>query len=1805
MAGSGNSPDIKLLFGVSGNGEISSGSGKLIKDQLDNIVSKINQNPLQINMQISQQSLNAMKSQIEAIRSAAANASGSGAGSGSGSGDETDRIRALTQVSNLYTQILRLQTQIHAAGADNYGGVGHLGKTLEDVKALREQLMRSDSVPDDFSRQFDILKLAISDARHSFAEFSKSRKESLGSTYDLKAFNSAMQQLGRETKTVAGYIEQFRDAGTTGNAVQKNAYSSLYQYSTQLERLKKDLESGKLSEAEFRKELGRIRSEADKAAQALRPLQQQIEETAATVGGAEVPSYMSQVGTSLSNQFSRITSTLSARLLGYNGMMMGIRAVKDMMKDAIDLEEQFAEYRIVTQRTEQEASIFADNIAKTAQDVSTSIEDLVSATITYSRLGYDANDAGVLARLTGMLERVGDIDTQPAEDAVTSILKAFSDEIDVSNAESVMDRLVAVGNGFPISVEQIAAGMTNASSALAAAGNRFDESVALLTAANTTIQNASKSSTGLRTIAARLRNTKAALDELGEVQTEAKYEELVQMLTKYQVSLTDLNGEYRSTYDIMKDIAGMWGQLTSMEQAAMATEIAGVRQQAVFYSLIEQFGEAENAMKVMENSTGSLSDAYAIYEETTSAHLATLGAAWEDLSRNIVDNGALNGIIDFATGVVNLANNLAKVNALLPTLLGMITAFKALQIGAAVIKIQTRLGMMVPSLIATTAATEAQKQSVQKLNIAEQARLATMIQTSMASKGANKETINLTLSNLGLAAAEETTTTATGALSAAFKSLLLSNPIGMIAAVVAGLVSLGVALYNASDSYEDIAEKNKEINNDISEINTNISQAVSNFKQIKQSADEAIPRFVELAEGVNKFGKNISLTDEEYEEYISLSNKMAELFPEIDAGMDSNGNHILSLDQSASNLTETLYGLLEAQRAVATQEIASNKDRLFADREDIVSGYEEEIRLAELHIAQREKWLQSARGRLSDAEFRFSTAKYMLNISEPGKERAEAVREYEQAQREYEAARADVEKWDSELKQAEAYRDSLWGDRRRALVQVNQDLARSYTAWLQTQDDFANATETAQNTAISMLSNVSWSDFDSSGEAEDWIRRNIIEPVLNMEPEVQSAIEDVANAFSGFKSGAASVKAVQSAIDEANKAASKYGTDLGGVYDSIGVDATKLLYMTNVISVNLKDDKKDVDEFINSLSYDELERVFSLITEDGVTSIEDLKEALYSVAKASTEAFEETDFKTFFEDLEKSVKNIEKVVEAMNKLKEGTALSKSELVKLAMQFPEMLDKANAFTDGSIAGQQKLLQFVLDCYEKDYDAKIEVEIAKYRVELDGIQKRLQAQFEALKITRAQYEEYMSGVVSFWDEQNPTGDLTTYIEKYHYLTVIQNSERRMQELQNKIDNLSALKGLTLEDVYAPSASKSSSSSSSSKSSSDTWIKKQYEEHKHYVEMDRETNAQFLKWLSDAYKRAYNEGIITQSEYYKYEEEVYKGVQKLAEQAKSAMEDLIQYRIKMLKEQNTKEKDDLKDRLDAIKDFYSKQKELLQEQYDEEKYLEDQAEKRNNVSSIMAQLAQISRDNSAYGEKRRLELEEELAAAQKELNDFEREHSLDTVLSDLDRMEEQQTAAIQAQVDAIEEVVNDPTALYNIALNDIKNNTAELKQAFLDYNRTHGDGTDTAVEKMWNDAVEALSEYRAYYGTNYGGFYLGGYASGTTNATRGIHSVNEYGSEMLFKAADGRSYRLFSGGEMVLPADASRFLYDFAMARGGFGGASAIRGSGNGAGVVVNTGNIIINGSADECTVSQIRRAQRENVDMILRELNKFSK
>lgn len=126
--------------------------------------------------------------------------------------------------------------------------------------------------------------------------------------------------------------------------------------------------------------------------------------------------------------------------------------------------------------------------------------------------------------------------------------------------------------------------------------------------------------------------------------------------------------------------------------------------------------------------------------------------------------------------------------------------------------------------------------------------------------------------------------------------------------------------------------------------------------------------------------------------------------------------------------------------------------------------------------------------------------------------------------------------------------------------------------------------------------------------------------------------------------------------------------------------------------------------------------------------------------------------------------------------------------------------------------------------------------------------------------------------------------------------------------------------------------------------------------------------------------------------------------------------------------------------------------------------------------------------------------------------------------------------------------------------------------------------------------------------------GYATGTRNATAGLHSIDELGTETIFESADGTRYKMFSGGEKVLNAKASDFLYNFANSGGrifekilqGFSGTGFFdKISPSVVNNEIRMGDIIVQGNADKQTISEIRREQRSAIDMVLKKFNQLNR
>ena len=244
-------------------------------------------------------------------------------------------------------------------------------------------------------------------------------------------------------------------------------------------------------------------------------------------------------------------------------LRQGIQYVRE-----IDLA--LTELKKVTDETEETYDKFLKTAAKTAEKVGSTIKDVVSSTADWARLGYSMEQAAKFAETTQILMNVSEFtDVSQATDTLISAVQAFGYTADTSM--EVVDMLNTIGNNYAISTADLAQSLTKSSASLVAAGGDLAEAAALTATANKIIQDADSVGTALKTTSLRLRGTEVSvleqegLDSEGAVSSKSKLQSKVKALSG--VDILTATGEYKSTYEILRDIADVWESMNDMDQA--------------------------------------------------------------------------------------------------------------------------------------------------------------------------------------------------------------------------------------------------------------------------------------------------------------------------------------------------------------------------------------------------------------------------------------------------------------------------------------------------------------------------------------------------------------------------------------------------------------------------------------------------------------------------------------------------------------------------------------------------------------------------------------------------------------------------------------------------------------------------------------------------------------------------------------------------------------------------------------------------------------------------------------------------------------------------------------------------------------------------------------------------------------------------------------------------------------------------------------------------------------------------------------
>jgi TP901 family phage tail tape measure protein len=484
----------------------------------------------------------------------------------------------------------------------------------------------------------------------------------------IDSLADAYKYVGNEAEKAQRKIQKFRDSSSQENAETQaiirisNLQSQLHDYLEKFPKVEKKLSSQVTA---LRDGLA-----APNASRNVKELSQQMAELRARAKsmGLETENLIDK----FENLFGQHLSTMIT-MAALHKMQEALGVI---YQNVVDIDTAMTELRKVTNLTSEEYDKFMDRASIQAQKLGVSISDIINSTADWSRLGYSPEDAENLATYSTLLKNVGDgiDDVNTSSSYLISTLQGFG--LLASDAEDIVNKIDAVANTQPVTANDLGEILTRSSAAMAAANNTLEETIALGTAANAVIQDADSVGTVLKTLSMYLRASKTDAEAAGiEVDGMA---DSVSKLRSELLSLTGVdvmadNKNFKSTYQIMKELSEVWGSLSDVTQANVTEKLAGKRNANAVSAILSNFDVAESAMESAANSANVAWEENDEWLDSIQGRLNQLDASFQALSTDVLDSGLVKTVVSLATGLTKAADAMIKFTGAIPMGAGIAT----------------------------------------------------------------------------------------------------------------------------------------------------------------------------------------------------------------------------------------------------------------------------------------------------------------------------------------------------------------------------------------------------------------------------------------------------------------------------------------------------------------------------------------------------------------------------------------------------------------------------------------------------------------------------------------------------------------------------------------------------------------------------------------------------------------------------------------------------------------------------------------------------------------------------------------------------------------------------------------------------------------------------------------------------------------------------------------------------------------------------------------------------------------------------
>lgn len=615
------------------------------------------------------------------------------------------------------------------------------------------------------------------------------------------------------------------------------------------------------------------------------------------------------------------------------GLHLLQNGLQQTLQNVIDVDTAMTDLKKVSEGSSQDYANYLDSAGERAKSLGASITDVIGATSEFSRLGFNLEDASNLGDWATKYMNVSEYtNIEDAAQSLVSTLQGF--HLAADDVGSVVDRFNEVGNNYAISSEGLGEALKRSAAALYSGGNSLDESLGLVTAANEVVQDPDTVGTWAKTLSMYLRAAKADAEEAG-IETDgmansvSELRETIKTLThdKVDIMSDEAGTKFKSTTQIMREIAGVYDSLSDVDQAALLKTISGKRMANTTSALIQNWSTVEDVIKSTQNAAGSADAENAKYLDSIQGKLAQFQAQFQSASTSVLDSGFVKGTIDAGSGILGFFNTLIDKAGVIPGLITPIASLfmsmngKGLIGGKGEFGENTLDGSGLFSWLKNyntknrdywqeqNEILKSYAQMKQKLSGAdfEKALSGASIQSrefakSLDTVGNAEDVVFSKIDNF--TAKQEKIGTLGAKIASTFKgigSAIASMAVSM-AAVWAATQLIRIGADQIDKSFMTGAEA-AEVTSENIENYTSSSKAIEeNISTVEGLRD----KFEELSKGVSSSGENISLTAEQFQEYNDIVSQLVAINPALVQGYNDENQAIIDKNNSIERTIELL-----------------------------------------------------------------------------------------------------------------------------------------------------------------------------------------------------------------------------------------------------------------------------------------------------------------------------------------------------------------------------------------------------------------------------------------------------------------------------------------------------------------------------------------------------------------------------------------------------------------------------------------------------------------------------------------------------------------------------------------------------------------------------------------------------------------------------------------------------------------------------------------------------------------------------------